>query len=66
MWLIKRIVDKGPKELYRYHVSGENASCEILTEFRWSVPDLLDDRYCVHSEADDSVRRIFAAARGAK
>lgn len=65
MWIIKQIIDKGPGEFYRYHVSGENASCEMPTEFHWNVPSLDDDRYCVHSDADKSVRRIFDAARAA-
>lgn len=63
MWIIKNITDNGPSLYYRWHVSGENAFCEIPTEFHWNVPDLCDDRYFVHSEAPPSVVKMFNLAR---
>ena len=64
MWTIKSIIDNGAGSYYRWHVSGENASCEIPTEFHWNVPDLSDERYCVHSDAPQSVREMFYFAKG--
>ena len=64
MWIIKSITDKGAGNYYRWHVSGENAFCETPTEFYWNVPNLSDHRYCVHSDASQSVRELFALAGG--
>lgn len=63
MWKIKAIKDKGPTHYYRFHVSGENLSREIPTEFYWNVPDLDDDRYFLADEADATTRETFALAR---
>jgi hypothetical protein len=61
MWKIKRILDRGPKEYYRYHVSGENLSSEIPTDFHWSVPDLRDYRYFLADDADERSRHLWVA-----
>lgn len=63
MWKVKRIIDKGPGEYYRFHVSGENGFNEIDKDFRWGVPDLDDERYCLADDADDVTRQAFARSR---
>lgn len=63
MWIIKSITDKGADNHYRWRVHGENTSREIPTEFYWSVPDLSDERFCVHPDAPQSVRELFSLAR---
>jgi hypothetical protein len=63
MWKIKNITDKGPGEHYRYHVSGENLSCEIPTGFHWNVPSLDDDRYFLADDATSNARTIWKRER---
>lgn len=63
MWKVKHILDKGPGEYYRFHVSGENGFSEINAGFHWSVPDLDDGRYYLADDADDSTKQAFERAR---
>ena len=63
MWKVKRILDKGPGEYYRFHVSGENLSREIPTDFHWSVPDLDDAAFFLADDVEESTRQAFARAR---
>lgn len=64
MWMLKKVIDRGPREFYRYHTSGTNTHHQPPQEFYWSVSSLAPESYCLHPGADESTRRIFEAARG--
>lgn len=63
-WRIRSITQNEPSSWYRWHVVGDNLSCEVPTEFYWSVRDLSNSRYFLADDIDDSTRRLFAVARG--
>ncbi len=62
-WFIERLVDLGPKERYRYHVSGLNTEPRIPERFSWSVPSLDDERYLTHPDASAELRALVDVAK---
>jgi hypothetical protein len=44
-WLVSSLTDRGPGQMYRYHVRGENLNlppCHPDRRFSWSIPAMCE------------------------
>lgn len=66
VWLIRDLLDIGPRRKYRYRVRGEVwYRGQFVTEFSWHVPDMTDPAYYVpRGRQFDAARAALAKARG--
>lgn len=66
VWLIRELLDTGPRHKDRYHVRGEVwYRGQFVTEFSWHVPDMADPAYYVpRGRQFDAVRAALAKAKG--
>lgn len=65
VWLIKELVDTGPRSWYRYRVRGEIwDQGRFVDELSWHVPDLDDPYFYVPPGREfDAARVALAEAR---
>lgn len=62
-WFITKLVDRGPKYHYRYHVEGVNTEGQKPCGFCWDVPNLTDPAYRAHTGASEDVARLLVVAK---